>query len=302
MNDLAVNFFRGVMVVFSKLPLKVHYFLADVFTWFIKRIMKYRADVILVNLAKSFPDLKYWDLRKICNDYYEHLGEIIAEAIWFSGSSYSRLRKSGIVKVVNPEVVSEAYDNSPSVTVLSTHCGNWEILGGLLGYETLSGEKFSFGEKDITVVYKKLKNNISDRVFALNRVAPLEEVGVECEVESMNILRYAIRNKGQKRVYIYPTDQAPYRQASAHSIGMFMNQETNAMLGSAILASKLSHAVVYMKLKRVRKGYYEMSFVEICRDASKVNPEDIMRKYYDLLEAEINETPCNWLWSHKRWK
>ena len=158
------------MVVFSKLPLKVHYFLADVFTWFIKRIMKYRADVILVNLAKSFPDLKYWDLRKICNDYYEHLGEIIAEAIWFSGSSYSRLRKSGIVKVVNPEVVSEAYDNSPSVTVLSTHCGNWEILGGLLGYETLSGEKFSFGEKDITVVYKKLKNNISDRVFALNRV------------------------------------------------------------------------------------------------------------------------------------
>ena len=23
---------------------------------------------------------------------------------------------------------------------------------------------------------------------------------------------------------------------------------------------------------------------------------------YDLLEDEINETPCNWLWSHKRWK
>jgi lauroyl/myristoyl acyltransferase len=31
-------------------------------------------------------------------------------------------------------------------------------------------------------------------------------------------------------------------------------------------------------------------------------PEDILRKYYDLLEQEINETPGNWLWSHKRWK
>jgi KDO2-lipid IV(A) lauroyltransferase len=302
MSKLAVKLFRGVLVAFSKLPLKVHYFFADIFTWFIKRIMKYRADVILVNLTRSFPDLKYWDLKKIWDDYYDHLGEIIAEAIWFSGSSYSRLRENGIVKIVNPEVLSEAYDNGPSVTVLSTHCGNWEILGGLLGYETLSGKKFSFGEKDITVVYKKLKNNVSDRVFAMNRIAPLEEVGVECEVESMNILRYAIKNRAQKRVYIYPTDQSPYRQASAHLIGSFMNQETNAMLGSAVLASKLSHAVVYMKMKRVRKGYYEMSFVEICRDASKMKPEDIMRKYYDLLEEEIKETPCNWLWSHKRWK
>lgn len=302
MNKLGVKIFRGILLAFSKAPLKVHYLFAGVFTWFIKRVMKYRADVILVNLAKSFPEKKYWDLRKIWNEYYDHLGEIIAEAIWFSGSSYSRLRKSGIVKIVNPEVVSEAYDNSPSVTILSTHCGNWEILGGLLGYESLSGKKFSFGEKDITVVYKKLSNDISDRVFALNRIAPLEEVGTECEVESMNILRYAIRNKGEKRVYIYPTDQSPYRQASAHPIGIFMNQETNAMLGSAILASKLSHAVVYMKMKRVRKGYYEMSFIPICSDASKLKADDIMRKYYDLLEEEINETPCNWLWSHKRWK
>ena len=302
MNKLGVKFFRGILLAFSKAPLKVHYLFAGVFTWFIKRVMKYRADVILVNLAKSFPEKKYWDLRKIWNEYYYHLGEIIAEAIWFSGSSYSRLRKSGIVKIVNPEVVSEAYDNSPSVTILSTHCGNWEILGGLRGYESLSGKKFSFGEKDITVVYKKLSNDISDKVFALNRIAPLEEVGTECEVESMNILRYAIRNKGEKRVYIYPTDQSPYRQASAHPIGIFMNQETNAMLGSAILASKLSHAVVYMKMKRVRKGYYEMSFIPICSDASKLKADDIMRKYYDLLEEEIKETPCNWLWSHNRWK
>ena len=46
----------------------------------------------------------------------------------------------------------------------------------------------------------------------------------------------------------------------------------------------------------------EWTFETICDDASTMAPEDIMRKYYDLLEEEIRETPHNWLWSHNRWK
>ena len=130
----------------------------------------------------------------------------------------------------------------------------------------------------------------------------MEVVGTECEVESSRILRFAIEHKNDKRVYIYPTDQAPYWRAGKHPIGMFLNQETNSMLGSAVVAHKLAHSVMYMKMKRVERGRYEMTLIPICQDASKMKPEDIMRKYYDLLEEEINETPHNWLWSHKRWK
>jgi KDO2-lipid IV(A) lauroyltransferase len=81
-----------------------------------------------------------------------------------------------------------------------------------------------------------------------------------------------------------------------------MSQETNAMMGSVGVACKMSHSVVYMKMRRVERGRYEMTFIPICRDASRHAPEDIMRKYYDLLEEEIRETPGNWLWSHNRWK
>ena len=133
---------------------------------------------------------------------------------------------------------------------------------------------------EFAVVYKKLKNKVSDRVFALNRIAPLTEVGTECEVESSDILRYSIKNKDQKRVYIYPTDQAPYYKAGPYPIGKFMNQETNAMLGSVGVACKLSHSVMYMKMKRVERGRYEMTFIPICEDASVMKPEEIMRKYY----------------------
>ena len=302
MKGLRVNIVRGLLVMLSWLPLKFHYFMGDVLSWLARVVLKYRTDVVWVNISRSFPEKKYKDLKLIYKDFYRHFGEIVAETIWFSGSSYKKLRTQGIVSAVNPEVLAETYSNAPGVTLLCTHCGNWELLGGFLGYRTPSGVKVGFGEKCITVVYKKLSSEVFDRVFAKNRVAPLEEVGTECEVESMNILRFALQHRNEKRVYIYPTDQSPYHSAGKHPMGIFMNQQTNAMLGSAVVASKLSHAVVYMKMKRVERGRYEMSLIPICANASEHKPEDIMRKYYDLLEQEINETPANWLWSHKRWK
>lgn len=302
MKSLSVSIIRGLMVLLSKLPLKFHYFMGDILSWLARNVLQYRSGVVWKNISRSFPQMKYRELKKVYKDFYRHFGEIFAEAIWFGGSSYERLRKSGIVIVTNPEEVSRMYEASPSMTILSTHCGNWELLGGLLGYETSTGGRISFGEKKITVVYKKLKNEVSDRVFALNRIAPLVEVGTECEVESQQILRYSIRNKDDKRVYIYPADQSPYYKSGPHPIGEFLRQDTKAMTGSVGVACKLSHSVMYMRMKHMRRGKYEMSFVPICEDASKSTPEAIIRKYYDLLQEDINETPHNWLWSHNRWK
>lgn len=302
MKKLFVNIIRGTIVLLSRLPLKFHYFCGDILSWFARNVLRYRYDTVMINLSRSFPDMKYKEISAVAKDFYRHLGEIVAEAIWFGGSSYRRLYKSGIVTVMNPEEFNEYFLNTPSMTVLSTHCGNWELMGGFLGYRTASGEKVIIEEKHIQVVYKKLSNPVSDEVFRRNRVAPLEIVGTDCELESSNVLRQALKNRNEKRVYIYPTDQAPYWKAGKYPMGEFMHQQTNAMLGSVGVACKLSHSVMYMKMKRVERGRYEMTLLPICRDASQMTPEDIMRRYYDFLEEEINETPHNWLWTHKRWK
>lgn len=302
MKNVLVKIFRGLIVLLSRLPLKFHYFMGDVLVWLAGKVFRYRADVVMTNIARSFPDSKYKELKHIYKDFYRHLGEIFAEFIWFGGSSYSRLRRNGLVRITNLKVLSDMYEAAPSVTLLSTHCGNWELLGGLPGYESDDGTVFTISEKDIYVVYKKMSSEVSDRVFALNRIAPLEVVGTECEVESKNILRFSIANRDRRCLYIYPADQAPYAGAGKHPIGEFMHQSTNAMIGSMGVACKLSHAVVYMKMKRVRRGRYEMTFIPICGNASELAPETILRKYYDLLQDELNETPANWLWSHKRWK
>lgn len=302
MKKLVVGIIRGLMVLFSKLPLKFHYFMGDVISWLAKNVIRYRTDVVWINISRSFPEMKYKQLKEVYNQFYKHFGEIFAEAMWFAGATYKRLYKSGIVEVTNPGTLSEMYDNAPSLTVLSTHCGNWELMGGFLGYRTSDGTGYSFDEEQIRGVYKKLTSDIADEVFARNRVAALERVGTTCEIESTNILRYSIKNRDKKLVYIYPTDQAPYRGTGKYDMGTFMSQRTFAMIGSVGVACKLSHAVIYMKMKRVERGRYEMSFIPICQNASEYTPEEIMRKYYDILEEEIRETPSNWLWTHKRWK
>ena len=302
MNKLLVNIARGLMVALSKLPLRFHYFMADILAWLLRKVLRYRYSTVMINLSRSFPNKKYKEIDRIAKDFYKHMGEIFAEAIWFGGSSYKRLYDSGIVTVMNPEELNELFLSTPSMTVLSTHCGNWELLGGFLGYRTPSGEKVAIREEEIRVVYKKLSSPVSDEVFRRNRVAPLERVGTSCEIESMNILRHAVSNRDKRLVYIYPTDQAPYWKAGKHPIGEFMHQQTNVMLGSVGVACKLSHSVMYMKMRRVERGRYEMTLIPICRNASEMTPEQIMRKYYDLLQQEIEETPHNWLWTHKRWK
>lgn len=302
MKDILVNAVCVMIAALSKLPLKFHYFMGDLMAWFARCVLCYRSDVVWINIARSFPRLKYKELKSIYNDFYRHLGEIFAEFIWFGGSSYKRLHDNGIVTVTNPEEVSEIFASSPSMTVLSTHCGNWELLGGLLGYRTSTGGRIMIEETQIQVVYKKMSSAVADEVFKRNRIAPLEVVGTECEVESSNILRQSIKNKDKRMMYIYPADQAPYWKAGKFPVGEFLNQPTYAMAGSVGVACKLSHSVVYLKMRRLERGRYEMTFIPICSNASEHSPEEIIRRYYALIEEEINETPANWLWSHKRWK
>ena len=300
MGKFGVKILRGAVKVVGSLPLKVHYAFAGFITWILRDVMRYRNDVVLTNLARSFPDKKYHEIKQIYKEFYKHLGELFVEAIWFGASNYKRLYKSGIVTVTNPEVFNEVFENTPNTTVLFSHCGNWELLGGFLGYRTSTGVKMAMEEKHIRVVYKELHSKFSDDFFRRNRVNALETVGTECEIESSKILRTALKGRNEKAVYIYIADQYPY--VSAFHVGEFLSQPTLAMLGSAGVAHKLGHAVVYLKMKRVQRGKYEMTFIPICEDASKMTPEEIMRKYFDILEEEIRETPHNWLWTHKRWK
>lgn len=283
-------------------PLKMHYFWGRCLSWFISGPMHYRRDVVMINLARSFPEKKYNELRKIADDFYKHFGDLFAETFWFAGShNTKRLRDSHICEMEHADVLNRLYNDCPGVIVLNSHLGNWELTGGILNY-VYAPDKVDFGEKSTTVVYKELSNSFWDKVLGDNRCAPIAKENKEtCYVESRKILRFVIAHRNEKRLYVFPTDQCPYKYASAHTVDNFMHQPTLTMTGGAALAHKFGFAVVYMAFKK--KGFgYKMSFREICPDASKFTPEDIMNKFYSYLEEDINAQPENYLWTHKRWK
>jgi KDO2-lipid IV(A) lauroyltransferase len=74
------------------------------------------------------------------------------------------------------------------------------------------------------------------------------------------------------------------------------------MAGGAVIAHKKGMSVAYMNVSVVKRGRYRLTFTPICEDASTMEPLQIMKQYYALLQKDIEAQPWNYLWTHKRWK
>lgn len=288
----------SIIRLIGKLPLSFHLWMAKFHTWVFQSLLRYRTEVVYINLARSFPELKSSHIKVIAGKFYSHLGEIVSEAIWFAGSTPERVKKQKIYNIENPEVLNNAYKKSPSVALLTSHCGNWEIFGGIFANNLSDAEPDAFEKDNLQFIYKELSNGFWNNVFLKMRSAPIPEF--KNLLESKCALRFALKHKDKKNIYIIPADQSPY--ASKTDIGEFMNQKTYGMIGFLALAHKLGMSVVYTRMVNTSSGKYDIIFKEICEDASKYSPEVLLRMYFDELEEEINETPHNWLWSHNRWK
>lgn len=269
-----------------------------------KNIFRYRRDVVRTNLEHSFPDKDQQEIKRIEDDFYRHFAEIVREAVRFGRfrgpKGKERLRRSGLCVIQDPEAHAEDFGRMRGMMVLTSHCGNWETLGGWFAYAPEGS--LGYTERDIAVVYKRLSSGFWERVMSRRRLGPLEGTGFDGYVESSNVLRYALQHRDDKKVFVFPTDQFPYRGASRHETEDFLHQKTLTMTGGAALAHKLGMGVVYQRCRCISSGHYGWKFVKICDDAALMEPGDIMNTYYRLLQQDIEAQPWNWLWTHKRWK
>lgn len=305
-KSIGVVLVEAVLDLLGRLPLRFHLAWGRFFSWVLRVLLHYRRDVVLINLSRSFPELKYKELRQLEKRSYDHLGRLIAEAVWFgsckNAKGRKRLNDSHIVDIENPEVFNEVYENSTNVMVLSSHAGNWELLGGWFSYNHDEDVPLKSDFSEIGVVYRRLKSKLWDRVIADNRCNSIKDTGFHGYLEATEIFRFAISHRRQKFIYIFPTDQYPYKIATKHNVGKFLNQETLAMTGGAALANKFGMSVSYLRWKDLGPGRYGVEFVPLCSNAAEHSPESIMEMYYAELEKDIKAQPWNYLWTHKRWK
>ena len=281
------SFHPGIFCIklLSKLPLRALYFLSDIFYLLIYHLVGYRKKVVFQNLRNSFPEKSEREIQKIVKSFYRHFADLIVETVKAAGIGEKEFKKRMIIK--NPEVINRFYAQGRSVVMITMHYSNWEWTN-----------IFPFFLKPrVLAVYKPLHNLHFDRFMQNIR----ERFGAET-VPASSVLRRLIKANRQHEL-VAPGlvgDQTP---PAFHKLwAMFLNQETLFYPGPAAISRKFNHPVVFIRIDKSRRGYYELTFETLFENPEHHTETEIMEAYVRKMEETITDKPEYYLWSHRRWK
>lgn len=278
----------AVWYVFSLLPLRILYVLSDLLFWLLYAVVGYRKAVIRKNLKESFPEKSEEELRKVERGFYRFFCDYLVETIKMMTISKENIRRRLTFK--GTELVDEIVESGQSCAVYLGHLGNWEWVTSLPLWVT---PKAQCGQ-----IYHPLENKEFDRLFLYSR----QRLGAKCiamQDTLREILKY--RKENQPVVIGYISDQVPFWTNIHHWVD-FLHHDTPVLTGTERIARKVNHAVFFLDVHRVRRGYYEAEFKLITREPQKMGEFEITDIYFKLLEESIRRAPEFWLWSHNRWK
>ncbi len=281
--------------LFALLPFWVLYLWADFIGWLAFSVIGYRKAVVIDNLKKSFPEKSDKEIKQIARRFYRNLGDIIVESLKVIGLSEKQLQKR--VSYKNYHILEDRLKGGSSVIVMTPHSGNWEWLLLACSYLLV---KSGFG---VDAVYSPLSSQFFDRLMIKIR----SKFGADPTPMNM-VLRNVIKHKRDKskpRVVAMVADQRPLPNESNYWTE-FLHQETAFFIGSERIARKVGFPVVYTSIRRLKRGHYEVNFQEVAappyQKLSSTEDMPIIEQFARLVEKDIQASPDQWLWSHKRWK
>ncbi len=284
-NILSRILFYGLALPISYLPFRVLYWFSDILYLICYYIIGYRKKVVQNNLKNSFPDLNDSELKSIEKKFYHHFTDFLVESAKSFTISESEIKKR--CSIINPELPNSYFDKGKSVMILCGHYNNWEYYA--VGLQQQMKHK-------TLAAYHPLKNKFIDRIIQKSR----QRFGMKM-VSMRGIPRY-FANKGKEATMtIMVNDQSPSDPKKAYW-NTFLNQDTGWMKGAERLAAKYDQAVLFGCIRKVKRGFYEVTFYPITDDANTVSDGFILDKHTEYLEKVIAEHPEFWLWSHRRWK
>ena len=281
-------FVLSVWYLLSLLPMKVHYFISDVMFWLLYRLIGYRKQVIRNNLQTSFPEKSEEELRKIERGFYHFFCDYLVESVKLMTISRQNLKRRIVFKGI--ELVNLCIEEGQSCAIYLGHYCNWEWVTSMPLWVT---SKAQCGQ-----IYHPIENQAFDRLFLHVR----QRLNALC-IPMQDTLREIIefRKAGQPIVIGYISDQKPHWVNIHHWVD-FLNHDTPVLTGTERIVRKMNHAVFYLDIQRIRRGYYEAELKLITRNPREIENEyGITDIYYRMLEQSINRAPEFWLWSHDRW-
>lgn len=269
----------------SILPYRVFYLLSDLFFFLVYHVVGYRKKVVYDNLKLVFPEKKDKEILRIRKDFFKHMCDMFMEMVKTMNLSKEQVKKRYHVK--NIEVIQEI-EKTKSILIVCSHYANWEWNVSMNNYVESKGY----------AVYQKIGNAYFDKW-----IKRLRERWNTTLITQKQTVKTVVRDKinGVTGIFGMVSDQSPQAHRAQYWAA-FMGVKVPIFNGAELMARKMDLAVVFLKVSKVKRGYYQAEFIPITTSGSETEKNEITDAFLRLTEQQIREKPEHYLWTHKRWK
>lgn len=275
-----------ILWLISIFPMRMLYAFSTFLFFLIYHIIGYRKKVVLNNLLLVFPDKSDDERKLIANKFYQHFCDMIVEMLKSITISESEIKKRFVF--TNIEEIHKIEKEQKSIMLMCAHYGSWEWIFILQKYLNFKGY----------AVYKKLGNKYFDRL--VKRIRAKYNTHLITTKETFHVLS-KLKSKGELTINGFVSDQSP-KYNKAYHWQEFMNIKVPVYTGAELLAKKLDMAVMFFKVKKIKRGYYETTFKTVTLNPNDYKDYEITDIFLKFVEDQIYEAPEYYLWTHKRWK
>ena len=269
----------------SILPFRLFYFFSDFVFFVLFYVVGYRKRVVSENLARAFPGKSKKELKKIKKEFYRHMCDMFLEMVKTLNLSKEELKER--YKIINIEVLQEIVKDK-SVLIVCSHYANWEWNVSINNYVNAKGY----------AVYQKIGNSYFDDL--IKKIRAKWNTTLITQQETVKTVYRNVQN-GVNSAYGMVSDQSP-QVKRAQYWSEFMGVKVPIFNGPESMARKLDLAVVFLKVSKVKRGYYQAEFIPITTSGKQTKKHQITDQFLRLTEDQIREKPEYYLWTHKRWK
>ncbi|WP_271770319.1 lysophospholipid acyltransferase family protein [Aquimarina algiphila] len=286
MQLLVYRLVYPILWVISKLPWRLLYILSTGIYVLMYHIVGYRRKVVSTNLALAFPEKSDKEIKQVCKKFYKHMCDMFMEMI--KSLSISKEEMTKRFTIIDQHTFKELQAKNKSIIVL---------MGHYASYEWAIAAQFVM-DFPIVGVYKKIKNKYFDQLA--HRIRGKFNTRL---IDNHNVIKEITRDKVHGRLCAYGllSDQSPKLKNALYWTD-FMNIKVPVITGGEVLSKRLDMPVTYLKVEKIKRGYYQAKFITITDDPKNCDDHYITKKYLQLLEQQIREKPEYYLWTHRRWK
>lgn len=271
---------------FAHLPMPILYGISDFFYVILLTVFPYRKKIILNNIERCYPNLTEKEKKKMLRQNYFHLSNILAEGIKNLSISQRRLKKRMVIE--NVEIFDQFFEEGKSVIIASSHYSNWEYL--------ITVQNLAIKQRAIGIGKPLSRKFLNNKINSLRERNGMKVVSAKNYKEEIN----QRLQDGELLAILALADQKPNIKSAFWTT--FFGVETSWTFGPEYMAHQFDFPVVFLKTRRIRRGYYRSEASIISSEPKKEPYGKITETYVRLLEAQIKEKPEHWLWSHKRFK